>query len=122
MGFSSQSGPHKISIIWNLRAHQFVAIDAGMNLAVLKYDSRGWEEDQMPPLKTAIEMFEEMIRQGVISPAAEISSFEMPSLLRSVPTITTYSTAEPHASLGADDYARLETRSRTNRRGAGQAH
>ena len=68
----------------------------------------------MPPLMTATEMFEEMARRGLIVPASHQESFAMPSMLRSVPTITTYSTPAVPMNIGATN-AGLEKRSSRDR-------
>lgn len=64
----------------------------------------------MPPLENAVEMFAEMANRGYFQPADDERGLVMPSLLRPVPTITTYGTAEVPATVGAIAYAGLETR------------
>ena len=68
----------------------------------------------MPPLMTATDMFEEMTRRGLIIPASHQESFAMPTTLRSVPTITTYSTPSVPMNTGAIS-AGLEKRSSRDR-------
>ena len=73
----------------------------------------------MPPLKTAVDMFEEMARRGVLAPFNGASRpFAAPSALKRVPTITTYSTPELPIQPGAFDHAGLETGARANSDGA----
>jgi hypothetical protein len=61
----------------------------------------------MPTLATAMEMFEEMARRGMISPATELVQFAMPTAFRTVPTIVTYGTPELPVQMGTG-YAGLE--------------
>lgn len=69
----------------------------------------------MPPLITATEMFEEMARRGLFIPATEQESFAMPTMLRTVPAITTYSTPIAPITMGTIN-AGLEDRPRRDRR------
>jgi hypothetical protein len=59
---------------------------------------------------SAVKIFEEMSKRGVFSPATHQEPFEMPTMLRSVPTFTTYSTPATPVNMGTND-ARLEERS-----------
>lgn len=65
-------------------------------------------------MTTAFEMFEELARRGVFQPATTLEPFVMPSMLRSVPSVTTYSTSTP-AQQGVQAGAGLEERTRGNR-------
>jgi hypothetical protein len=69
----------------------------------------------MPPLMTAVEMFDELARQGVFVPVSGEDMYSMPSILRPVPTITTYGTSDPPLSLGAHIDAGLDKRTQGNR-------
>jgi hypothetical protein len=69
----------------------------------------------MPPLRTALEMYEEMARRGIFEPASTQEEFAMPTVLRSVPAITTYSTPALPLNMGAHSDAGLEGRPSRNR-------
>jgi hypothetical protein len=69
----------------------------------------------MPPLMTAVEMFEELARRGAILPASIQTAFTMPTAYRTVPTIVTYSTPDLPVQMGTGN-ARLE-RSPSGHRG-----
>lgn len=71
-------------------------------------------------MTTAFEMFEDLARRGVFTPAQGLEPFTMPTMLQPVPTITTYGTSDP-VTIGAHDNAGLEARSSGNRGRAGQA-
>ena len=74
----------------------------------------------MPPPMTATEMFEELVRRGLFVPASQQEPFAMPTVLRSVPTITTYSTPAAPLNTGVIR-AGLEKRSSRDRDRAGEA-
>jgi hypothetical protein len=69
----------------------------------------------MAPLIKALDMYEEMVRRGLFVPAAEQEVLAMPTLLRTVPTITTYNTQAVPVNMGAHADARLEGRSSADR-------
>ena len=60
--------------------------------------------------QTAVDMFAEMIQQGIFSPALTTEQFELPSMLQAVPTFTTYSTPAAPLTMGVGN-AGLEERS-----------
>jgi hypothetical protein len=64
---------------------------------------------------TALEMYEEMARNGFFQPAMNQQPLEMPTMLQSVPTITTYSTPAAPLTMGVETHAGLEARSRRDR-------
>jgi hypothetical protein len=69
----------------------------------------------MPALKTAVEMFQELSRTGMISPVQSApAQFVMPTVLQSVPTFVTYGTPDLPIQMGTG-YAGLEGNSPRNR-------
>jgi hypothetical protein len=58
---------------------------------------------------TVMEMLEELTRRGFITPGEQQTSFDMPTVLRTVPTFVTYGTPELPVTMGTGD-ARLEQR------------
>jgi hypothetical protein len=68
----------------------------------------------MLPQKTAVEMFEEMALKGFFVPAIQDEAFALPTMLKAVPAITTYSTPAAPLGMGTND-AGLEERTRRNR-------
>lgn len=65
----------------------------------------------MSAAKNALQMYEEMLARGFFSATSERQLFEMPSVLRSVPTFTTYGTSTfPIFYEGNFSHAELEER------------
>jgi hypothetical protein len=54
----------------------------------------------MPTLATALEMFEELARRGLIVPSSARPDFTMPTAFRTVPTIVTYGTPDLPIQMG----------------------
>jgi len=69
----------------------------------------------MPPLTTAVEMFEELAKRGMFVPATVQSIFEFPTAFQTVPTITTYGTPAAPVMMGVHANAGLEVSSSRNR-------
>lgn len=65
----------------------------------------------MSPPKTVPELYEKMALSGYFTPATELSSFVMPTVLRTVPAITTYGTPALPLNTGVHVDAGLEIRS-----------
>jgi hypothetical protein len=66
-------------------------------------------------MPNAVELFNELIRLGYVTPVSDQPNLMMPTMYRSVPSVTTSGTAEPMIKGSAS--AQLERRSRRDQEG-----
>ena len=62
----------------------------------------------MAQASTAFELFSELAHEGVFTPADQMQTFQMPTLLEQVPSFVTYGTPDLPVRTGVYGNARLE--------------